>query len=268
MEVSAFNAAQRARRGDTQVFAITSGKGGVGKSVVAVNLAEALAAQGQTVALIDADFGQGACALLMNEAPRASLIDYVTQTARVDDVVHQTETGVLLVQAVADPGQADGREADLYRALDALLKRFRRQCDVVLIDTPAGTEGAVRWALDRADQSLLVLVGEPTAITDAYRLVKLVWQADPAYPFSTLVNVADDETDAKSVHERFCSITQHFLQAVPNYTGWVPFSLEVRRSVREQEPAVRYPCAVQKAFYALAKRLHTPSAPIPSLASL
>lgn len=240
---------------DSTIIAITSGKGGVGKSVVAVNLAETLAGMGHRVALVDADLGQGACALLMNETPPASVMDVIRHTARTPQVLHRTTAGVTLVQTAAEAGEADGRERALYAALDELLAHLRRTHHFVVVDTPAGTDGPVRWALDRADLGVVVVVGEPTAISDAYRLAKLVWQADPAYPLATVVNFADSADEAQSVADRFATITEHFTGQVPNYLGWVPFSAQVRHSVSAQEPVVRTPGALQNAFESLSATL-------------
>jgi flagellar biosynthesis protein FlhG len=99
---------------------------------------------------------------------------------------------------------------------------------------------------------LLVLVGEPTAIANAYHLAKLVWQADATYPLSIVVNFADTQKEARSVAERFGLVTQHFTGQVPPFLGWIPFSAQLRRSVQEQTPAVRTPGPVREAFADLA----------------
>lgn len=237
------------------IVTIASGKGGVGKSVVAVNLAETLAREGHNVALVDADFGQGACALLLNETPEASVLDLSLHTARAEQVHHQTAAGITLIQGVADPQQAAGREARLYAALDDLLHRLKATHEFVIIDAPAGVGEPVRWALDRADLGVLTLVGEPTAIADAYRLVKLVWHAEPAYPMAVVVNFADTEDEAQSIADRFGKITERFVRQVPAYLGWVPFSAHVRRSVAEQQPAVRAAGSIRAAFDQLAEHL-------------
>ncbi len=239
---------------DSTILALTSGKGGVGKSVVATNLAETLAAEGQRVALIDADLGQSACPVLLNEAPAATVLDVVHGACRPEDALYETTAGVTLVQAVAEPGAAEGHEAALYAALDDLLDRLRRTHTYLLIDAPAGTDGPVRWALDRADLGVLVLVGEPTAVADAYRLAKLVWQKDPRYPLGAVVNFADDAADAESVAERFGAITDRFTGQKPGFLGWVPFAAAVRQSVRDQVPAVRAGGSVREAFAAIARR--------------
>ena len=238
------------------VLAVASGKGGAGKSVTAVNLAETLARQGHAVALVDADWGQGAAALLLNERPAT---DVLGALQRPEAALHRTAAGLDLAVAAAQPGAADGREAALYAALDRLLQTLRVSHDWVVIDCPAGTDGPVRWALDRADHAALVVVGEPTAVADAYALVKLAWQRDPGYPFALVVNAEDTEAAAESVALRFNEVTRQFLGAEAPYLGWVPYAPSVRASVRAQTPAVRHPGAVRLAFEGLAAALTSAS---------
>lgn len=240
---------------DSTVLAVVSGKGGVGKSVVVVNLAETLAAEGKRVAIVDADFGQSACSVLLNEAPAATMMDLVRYTAEIDAVRHETEAGITLIEATTEPEESFSREQDLFARLDDLLADLRSDHDFILIDAPAGLEGSVRWAIDRADLSAVILVGEPTAIADAYRLTRLIWSSDPSYPIGTIVNFADSKADASGVAERFSEITERFIGQVPNYLGWVPFSATVRHSVTQQKPAVRQPGPVRDALQDLARTL-------------
>lgn len=234
------------------VLAVVSGKGGAGKSVTAVNLAETLARQGQSVAVVDVDWGQSATALLLNEQPATDVLGTLQNP---EAALHRTAAGLDLAVAAAAPAAADGREAALYGALDRLLHTLRVSHDWVLLDCPAGTDGPVRWALDRADHAALVVVGEPTAVADAYALVKLTWQRDPGYPFALVVNVEDTDAQAESVAARFNELTRQFLGGEAPYLGWVPYAPSVRASVRTQTPAVRHPGAVRNAFEDLAVRL-------------
>jgi flagellar biosynthesis protein FlhG len=231
------------------VISIVSGKGGVGKSIVGVNLAEVLASGGHSVALVDADFGQGACRILLNESPGSTLLDVADHVRLSRDVMHRTASGITLVEAATEPGQAEHR---LYGALDQIVAELRSGHEFVLIDTPAGVDGPVRWALDRADLGLLVLVGEPTAIADAYRLTKMIWQVEPGYPFGTVVNFADSEEDARGVVERFNKVTSHFVGPVTNFLGWIPFSAVIRQSVADQTPVVRNEGPVRAQFERIA----------------
>jgi flagellar biosynthesis protein FlhG len=247
---------------DSTIIAVVSGKGGVGKSIVAVNLAEALAAEGHQVALIDADLGQSACGVLMNEAPDATVMDLLRLTVRTQQVMHETASGITLVQASGDAGEAERRETELYSSLDELLTDLRADHEYILIDAPAGTDGAVRWALDRSDLGLLVIVGEPTAIADAYRLVRMIWKSDPAYPLATVTNFAESEAEALDVADRFARISEHFTGKLPSYLGWVPFSRAIRHSVMEQTPVVRKSGPASEAFRRLARTMVAGRSPI------
>lgn len=237
------------------VIAVASGKGGVGKSILSVNLAETLAVQGHSVALVDVDLGQGACALLLNEQPAGSVQEWVQRRAHKEQVFHRTASGITLVQGAAEAGRTPSQDNRLFTGLDTLLAELRRTHTFIVLDAPAGTDGAVRWALDRADLGLLVLVGEPTAISDAYRLARMIWEYDPDYPMCSVVNFADSEDEAASVADRFGKVTQHFTGRATNYLGWVPFSPLIRRSVAVQEPAVRTSGPVQDAFRTLGDHL-------------
>lgn len=251
----------------TTTLAITSGKGGVGKSIVAVNMAETLADMGHRVALIDVDFGQGACSLLLNECPKASILEYAQHTALAADVLHETVSGITLSHGVSEPGKLSNPRT-LFTALDTLLVELRKTHDFILLDTPAGTEGAVRWALDRADLGVLVLVGEPTAISDAYRLARMIWELDPDFPMGAVVNFADTEAEAISVADRFGKVTEHFTGNVTKYLGWVPFSAQIRRSVHDQRPATRVAGPVQNAFRSMAENFIREPLFTPALLSL
>ena len=231
------------------VLAVVSGKGGAGKSTVAVNLAEAFADAGHSVALVDADLGQGSCTTLFNETPSASVAAYACGAVPLDAVLHPTRQGVTLVAAGgAAPTSLDD---PLYAALDEVLDVLAASHSVVLVDAPAGVGQTVCWALDRADAGLLVLVGEPTAVTGAYALVKTVCQTAPEYPFLAVVNAADTDTDAAQTVERFAELTTRFLGAAPVSLGWVPYSAHVRVGVRNQTPALRLSAALRTAFEGL-----------------
>ncbi|NNE69669.1 MAG: P-loop NTPase [Rhodothermales bacterium] len=212
---------------DAGVVTVVSGKGGVGKSVVAVNLAVSLAREGRRIALIDADAGQGSCAYLLGHGSDVRLVS-------------------------PDPSLDAGEALDF---LESSLIQLRDWADLVLIDAPAGIGTLVRWALDRSDSGLLVLVDEPTAVADAYALVKMTWRLDPAFPFAGVVNMADSAVEAADVVERFSSLTSHFLDRKILYAGWVPFSDAMRQSVRRQVPAAATDRAMSRVFGDLAGRV-------------
>ena len=236
------------------VLSVVSGKGGVGKSTLAVNLAEALAVAGRTVALLDADLGQGSCATLMNEAPPATVAAASQGAVAPERAFHPAASGVTLVYGGSAPSPGQPREG-LYDALDRALDAAARSHDVVLIDAPAGMGPTVLWALERADAGVLVLVGEPTAIKGAYALAKTVWQSDPAYPFLSVVNAADTGAEAEQTATRFAELTRQFVGRAPSALGWVPYDAQIRAAARAQVPAVRRSSGLRAALAGLADGL-------------
>lgn len=236
------------------VLAVVSGKGGVGKSTVAVNLAGALLDAGRRVALLDADLGGGSCATLLNERPAASAVALAARAVAVTDLLHETSDGLTLIAGgtVAHP---DGPSEAVYAALDAALDAASQTHDVVVVDAPAGLGGTVRWALDRADAGLLVLVGEPTAVTGAYTLAKTVWQSVPEYPLFSIVNAADTDAEAVQTTERFAELTTRFVGQAAMPLGWVPYDAHVRAAARAQRPAQSLSPSLRATFAGLAGAL-------------
>lgn len=239
----------------TTTLAVISGKGGVGKSVIAVNLAEALAREERVVALIDADFGQAAAPVLMNEPIEHTVFDHARRAAVMDQVLHRTASNLTLSVSAMERPRSDDQRTRLFDSLDQLIGRLRRTHEFIVIDAAAGAGPSVRWALDRSNAGLLVVVGEPTAIADAYRLTRMVWEQEPNYPINTVVNFADTQAEARSISDRFSMITRRFTHREPEYLGWVPYAGDIRRSVMEQHPAGRRSGPIRSVFDDLARTL-------------
>ncbi len=241
----------------TTILAVISGKGGVGKSMLAVNLAEVLARDEHVVALIDADLGQSACPVLMNEQPEHTIFDYSRRGTTLDDTLHRAAGNLTLSVGALDRPRTEEQETSLFRSMDEVIGRLRRTHEFIIIDAPAGMGPAVRWALDRSNTGLLVIVGEPTAIADGYRLTRMVWEQEPDYPLHTVVNFTDSEAEARSVSDRFAMITNRFTDRQAEYLGWIPYDAAIRQSVMKQQPAVREAGAIRSVFEDLADTLTT-----------
>jgi flagellar biosynthesis protein FlhG len=217
------------------IISTSAGKGGVGKSLLSVNLAEMLVSMGHRVALIDADLGLSNCAMLLNESVPGTAHDVATEKISINDIMHITESGLTLITGSET---ANYKNDHIYPVLDNVIMRLRYQCDYIIIDTPAGATEMNLWALDRSDLSLLILVNEPTVISDVYRFCKFIMEIDPSYPFATVVNFAADQDDAEKVAKRFNSITSHFLDREFPHLGHLPLNEKIRESVMLQKPFV------------------------------
>lgn len=221
------------------IVAVASGKGGVGKSLLTINTAEVLEQMGYKVAVVDADLGLSNCAALMNESIPGTVMDVMQQRSSIDDIILKTEGNFTLVTGADEPDADTLDWSVLYPTLDAVLRKLRMENDFILIDTPAGASDLSFWALDRADMGVLIVVGEPTAISDVYRFCKFVLDVDPTYPFGAVVNFAEDEEDAQNVLHRFNTIVNHFMNREFPFLGYIPMDELVRKSVNDQFPLAR-----------------------------
>lgn len=217
------------------VFTVISGKGGVGKSMTSVNTATMLSKLGYKVALLDADLGLANCATLLNEPVSATVSSWMEGKCGIEDLPCST-CGITLVTGANEPGE-NKFKADLFMdALDQITAYLKKSHDFIIIDTPAGAGEMALWALDISQTGVLVLVDEPTAISDVYRLCKYVFNIDPGYKFASIVNFAESEDTAQSTYQRFNTILNYFLNKQTQYFGFVPASDHIRESVQKQKP--------------------------------
>ena len=215
------------------VFAVISGKGGVGKSLSTVNLASMLNDMGYKVAIIDVDLGLANCATLFNQSVKTTLCQWIANDCSLEDTF-QNIGGITLVTAANDPIEVKIGNELIMDGLDQLIDYLQPTHDFIFIDTPAGAREMTIWALDVAECGLVVLVDEPSAISDTYRLCKYVLHIDPDYDFGGLVNFAENEQDAQSTIERFNTILTHFLNRKCNYMGFIPHHPQVKEAVKKQ----------------------------------
>jgi len=221
------------------IITTASGKGGVGKTLSTVNIAEKLVQMDYRVAVIDADLGLSNCASMVNESVPATLIDVKHGKCYLENIFQKTSGGITLVTGADEPNLETTNIKSIYPLLDETIRSLRHDHDFIFIDSPAGTSDISLWALDRADLGMLILVDEPTVISDVYRFCKFVLEIDPSYPFGLVVNLAENEDASKQVVERFNSITGHFLGREFPFLGQIPMSEEIRQSVSRQVPVIR-----------------------------
>jgi flagellar biosynthesis protein FlhG len=231
----------RDRTGDSphrsgRIIAIASGKGGVGKSIVALNLATALSRRGRRVALIDADLGMGSLELLSGAKAEWNISHLAAGTKPLAEVLIQTPQGISLVAgANGHAALADASEQESARLREAIIDAGRQFDDVVL-DLSAGIRANVLTFAAIADEMIVVSNPEPTAIAGAYAFVK----SDDASmgDVCLLVNLAESNELAARVFERFQATAAQFAGVAVRDAGWMPRDAAVARSVQNRVPFV------------------------------
>jgi flagellar biosynthesis protein FlhG len=249
------------------VIAVTSGKGGVGKSNIAVNLAIKLASVGKEVVLLDADLGLANADVLCNVDLPSNLSHVIARKRELSEVMVEAPGGFKLIGGASGLARmADLSDYDRQRLVTALAD-LESRTDIILIDTGAGISPNVLSFTRCADQVLVVTTPEPTAITDAYAVIKVISRDAPDRPLSLLVNQVRQQGEGRLVYERIAKVAKQFLSVHVLDAGFVPSDAEVPAAVRRRTPfLISNPrCPASMGITQLAMRLESGIAPMGSM---
>ncbi|SHN68541.1 MinD/ParA family protein [Desulfovibrio litoralis] len=219
------------------VFSITSGKGGVGKTNISVNLAYSLAQAGKRVLLLDADLGLANVDVILGLMPELNLFHLFHEDAKVTDIICDTPYGFKVLPASSGVSEmlalTTAQKLDLLEAMDGL----EDSVDYMIVDTGAGINDNVVYFNLAAQERIVVLTPEPTSLTDAYALIKVMKLDHGIEHFKVVVNMVPDLASAKEVFTRLHRACDHFLSGVSlDLIGFLPKDPGVRKAVREQKP--------------------------------
>jgi len=237
LSVSPINVSERTRpMRIARAIAVSSGKGGVGKTNLSVNLAVAFAARGQRVVLLDADLGLANADVLCGITPRATLEDVVSGERTLEEVMVSAPGGFRLVPGASGVSRlADMGQMQRRNLLEQLLQ-LERTTDVLIVDTGAGI-GANSMAFAAAAHSILVTTTpEPTSIADAYGAIKTLVARGCRDGLQLVVNMAASDEEARAVHGRIERVARAFLSTRIEYAGAVPLDPAIPAAVRRRSP--------------------------------
>lgn len=232
------HAADPPASGGARTIAVTSGKGGVGKTNLATNLALHLARSGRRTAVLDADLGLANIHVLLGVTPPGRLDQVVTGERDMRDILYTGPYGLIVAPGGSDlPDIAALGVAGMDRVA-AGLAELDRSADLVLIDTGAGLSPGVMMFLQAADEVIVVTTPEPTALADAYATMKVLARNKPGARVRLVVNMVSGEAEALAVYKRLSLVGARYLGVEPRYLGFVPIDPAVGKAVRAQKPFV------------------------------
>jgi len=233
------------REAGLKVLSVTSGKGGVGKTNIVANLAYALTERGLRVLVLDADLGLGNIDVLLGLNPLYTLHDVLRGDATLEEVLISGPGGMRILPAPSGQVELTNlSEADRLRFLSAI-DDLEEDVDVFLIDTGAGIASNVCFFNMAAQEVYVVTNPEPTALTDAYALIKVMSREYGEKSFKLIVNEVSGEREAVSIFSHLTAVCDRFLNIRLELAGFVPVDAKLTRAVRDQQlVSERYPEAI------------------------
>jgi len=221
------------RKASPRVIAVASGKGGVGKTFFSVHLAARAADAGKRVLLMDADLGLANVDVMLGISSAASIRDVVEEKTRLSEVLVHSGYGFDVLPGGSGlhtlTRLSPRQQQILLDELDVIGKNY----DIVIIDTAAGIGENVLYFVSASESALIVLTPDPTSLTDAYALIKVLSRQRDMHRFMVAINQAD-EIDAQITFRRLLSVSDRYLDVHLDYMGHLPLSRDVRKTIQAQ----------------------------------
>ncbi|MBU2512097.1 MinD/ParA family protein [bacterium] len=229
------NLNNRTKTNSVRSLSFTSGKGGVGKTNIVVNLAIQLAQMGKKVFLIDADLGLANIDIMLNLAPQFTIEDVLAGTKNINDIIMEGPLGVHVLPASSGISEMQSLTAEQQMSMLKELSCLKTQYDYILIDTGAGIAANVLRFNAAVDEVCVITNTEPTSITDAYALMKIMSSKYHVNTFNLIVNESNLQ-QAKSVFSRLVTVLNKFLTVNLELIGFIPRDINFVKAVKRQTP--------------------------------
>lgn len=222
-----------------RVIAVTSGKGGVGKTNVSVNLSVALARKGERVLLMDADLGLGNVDVLLGLKSQKNLSHVLAGEASLDEILLEGPEGIGIIPAASGIKHMAELSAKENTGLIHAFGALQRPVDIMVVDTAAGIADSVVRFSQAASDVIVVVCDEPASITDAYAMIKVLSRDHGVQRFHVVANMVRDTGEGRRLFEKLNVAASRFLDVTLIHLGSVPFDDYLRRSIQRQKTVIQ-----------------------------
>jgi flagellar biosynthesis protein FlhG len=223
------------RRNKICVISITSGKGGVGKTNITANLAYLLSRMKKKILILDADCGLANIDLILGLTPQYNLYHVLKGEKTLREVIINGPGGIKILPSSSGIQEMSSLSAEHKLGLQDALSALKARPDFMLIDTSAGINDNVLYFNMVAHEIIVVVTPEPTSLTDAYALIKILYQRHSKKRFSLLVNMVKSQNEANEVFLRMAQATNHFLNLAIEQLGYISYDENLPRAVKQQK---------------------------------
>ncbi len=250
-----------------RVIAVSSGKGGVGKTNVTVNLAISLSNLGQNTLILDADLGLANIDVMLGLQPKYTLHDVFSGEKKLADIVVEGPAGIKIIPASSGIQEMSELSTAQHAGLIQAFSEYENEVDVLIIDTAAGISDNVVTFSRAAQEVIVVVCDEPASITDAYALIKLLHRDYGIHRFHILSNMVHSAQEGRDVYEKLTRVSDRFLDVALDYFGFVPYDEFLKKAIKRQRSVVEaYPRSkASMSFKNLAER--SQKWPLPKIAA-
>ncbi len=221
-----------------RVIAITSGKGGAGKTNLSVNLGIALAQTGQRVAILDADMGLANVDILLGVYPKFNLSHVLSGEKTLPEIMMEGPSGIRIIPGASGIQKMAELSTTEQAAMIHAFSEIDQDLDVLIVDTAAGISASVVNFARACQEIIVVVCDEPTSLTDAYAFIKLLNRDYKLSNFHVITNMVKSVQQGQALFQKLTKVTDHYLDVTLRFVGTVPYDENLRKSVQKQIPVV------------------------------
>ena len=221
-----------------RVISIASGKGGVGKTNVSVNLAIALASLGKNVTILDADLGLANIDVMLGLHSKKNLSHVMNGECELEEIILEGPKNIKIIPASSGVKDMAEMTPAQHAGLVSAFSQLSHEVDVLLVDTAAGISDSVISFSRAAQEVIIVVCDEPASITDAYALIKLLSKEKDMFKFHVLANMVSGPQQGREVYQKLTKVTDRFLDVALEYIGHIPYDEHLQKAVKRQKAVV------------------------------